>query len=447
MRLKPYPKYKPSGVTWLGDVPEHWEIHRSDRLVRHQKPNMILPAVFRDEPVVHYSIPSVQETGTGIVEAGNRIQSAKQHITERVLLVSRLNPRKATVCYASPDDDIVTVASVEFVALLPIRVYTRYLYYVVLSESFRQRLDSHVCSVTRSHQRTPPRSIRQFWAGWPPQVEQKAIAGFLDLHTVKIDGLIDKTSTLIERLREKRRALINRTVTCGLPPEENRKAHLDPCPKLRPRNVEWLGDMPEHWMTQRLRRVATGTDRVSAGDGNAKYQFIGMDAVESWTGQLIDPPARLPVATTSTSVRGFLRGDVLFGKLRPYLAKSCRPDFDGLCSGEFLVLDGNDDLDNRYLHYLLLSQYMVARADAAAYGTKMPRTNWQQLGSIPVPVPPIREQRAICSYLDSSTARIDNLVRHAQVLVDRLREKRQALITAAVTGQIDVREEGRNTTE
>lgn len=89
--------------------------------------------------------------------------------------------------------------------------------------------------------------------------------------------------------------------------------------------------------------------------------------------------------------------------------------------------------------------YMVAMADAAAYGTKMPRANWQEVGSLPVPVPPIREQRTICSYLDGTTARIDNLIRHAQILVDRLREKRQALITAAVNGQIDLRGEEETT--
>ena len=211
--LDPCPKMRPSGVEWLGDVPAHWKTQRSDRLVRFQNLDMILPATFRNEPVVHYSIPSVQEVGAGIVEDGDTIQSAKQHIKNRVLLVSRLNPRKSTICYAEPDDHLTTVASVEFVALLPLLVDSRYLYYLAHSELFRQRLDSHVRSVTRSHQRTPPRSIRQFWHAWPPQAEQNAIATFLDRHTAKIDALIDKSRTLIERLREKRQATITAAVT------------------------------------------------------------------------------------------------------------------------------------------------------------------------------------------------------------------------------------------
>lgn len=211
--LDPCPKMRPSGVEWLGDVPAHWKTQRSDRLVRFQNLDMILPATFRNGPVVHYSIPSVQEVGAGIVEDGDTIQSAKQHIKNRVLLVSRLNPRKSTICYAEPDDHLTTVASVEFVALLPLLVDSRYLYYLAHSELFRQRLDSHVRSVTRSHQRTPPRSIRQFWHAWPPQAEQNAIATFLDRHTAKIDALIDKSRTLIERLREKRQATITAAVT------------------------------------------------------------------------------------------------------------------------------------------------------------------------------------------------------------------------------------------
>lgn len=277
--------------------------------------------------------------------------------------------------------------------------------------------------------------------------EQRIIARFLDHHTTKIETLVEKVQNLTERLREKRRALITEIVTRGLPSKRT-ETRLDACLR-RPSGVAWLGDVPEHWMIKPLKRVVANIDRMAAVRGERNtHQFIGMNAVESWTGRLTDS-SRLPLTpTASQSSRGFLRGDVLFGKLRPYLAKSCSPDFDGLCSGEFLVLDGNDDeLSNRYLLYLLLSQYMVTMSDATACGTKMPRTNWREVGSVPVPVPPIREQEAISSFLDDATARIDGLVRHAETLIERLREKRQALITAAVTGQIDVRDEGRGETE
>lgn len=211
--LDPVPKLKPSGVKWLGDVPEHWKIQRSDRVVRYLALETVSPSVLRAEPVVHYSVPSVQDRGAGMVQDGDTILSNKQLITDRVLLISRLNPRKSTICYAKPDDHLTTVASIEFVALLPVLVDSGYFYYVVLSELTRQRLDSNVRSVTRSHQRTTPRSVRQFWHAWPPHDEQQVIATFLAQKTVKIDTLINKSQALIDRLREKRQALITAAVT------------------------------------------------------------------------------------------------------------------------------------------------------------------------------------------------------------------------------------------
>ncbi len=203
----------------------------------------------------------------------------------------------------------------------------------------------------------------------------------------------------------------------------------------------------KEWSVRPLRYIIGRTDRISAKvNDDVSRRYIGMASVQPMTGTLTESAA-LDWKPPSSSSSGFRRGDVLFGKLRPYLGKSCMPDFEGLCSGEFLVLDGNRDMDNRYLFYVLLSQPVIALADASAVGTKMPRTSWQEMGSIMVPVPPVEEQRAICSYLDDVIRRIDVLDQQASALIERLREKRRALITAAVTGQIDVREEGRGATE
>ena len=199
-----------------------------------------------------------------------------------------------------------------------------------------------------------------------------------------------------------------------------------------------LAKIPESWDARPLRYMMRRTDRISANEkDDVRRRYIGMAAVEPMTGHL-DEPTALEWKAPSSSSSAFLRGDVLFGKLRPYLGKSCNPRFDGLCSGEFLVLDGNEDLDNRYLLYLLLAQPMIALADASAVGTKMPRTSWQEVGSVVVPVPPIDDQHIISAFLDEATIKIDVLIQQAGTLIDRLREKRRALITAAVTGQIDV---------
>lgn len=173
-----------------------------------------------------------------------------------MVLVSRLNPRKATICRATPHPNLLTVASTEFVALKPTTDDIRFLEYLVSSELFRQRLDSWVQSVTRSHQRVRPDEIYRFWSAWPERSEQRAIADFLDRETAKIDTLVAKKRTLIERLKEKRTALISRTVTRGLPLDTARAAGLDPHPKLNPSGIDWLGAVPAYWEISRIKYVA-----------------------------------------------------------------------------------------------------------------------------------------------------------------------------------------------
>ena len=210
---------------------------------------------------------------------------------------------------------------------------------------------------------------------------------------------------------------------------------------VRPSSVAFggLANIPDSWGARPLRYMMRRTDQISAKKkDDLRRRYIGMAAVEPMTGHL-DEPTALEWKAPSSSSSAFSEGDVLFGKLRPYLGKSCIPKFEGLCSGEFLVFDGNEDMDNRYLLYLLLARPMIALADASAVGTKMPRTSWQNVGSVVVPVPPVADQHVISTYLDNVTTRIDALIQQAGTLIDRLREKRQALITAAVTGQIDVR--------
>lgn len=210
--LDPNPPRRPSGVEWLGDLPAHWALRRSDAVLARVR-RQIDRKDFRDQEVMHYSIPSVQETGTGAVEPGESIESGKQVVAGPVVLVSRLNPRKATVCCAEPHPTLLTIASVEFVALRPTSTVLRFLFYLQQTEFVRQRLHAGVRSVTRSHQRVEADSVYRFWHAWPPTEEQQAIADYLDRETAKLDALVAKIETAIERLREYRSALITAAVT------------------------------------------------------------------------------------------------------------------------------------------------------------------------------------------------------------------------------------------
>ena len=209
--LNPHAPMKPSGIEWLGDVPVGWEVKRSDSFLTYSR-DQLDPKDFHGLEVFHYSIPVVQETGTGQIEDGAEIASGKQIVKKKVVLVSKLNPRKGTICIAEPQQAL-TLCSTEFVALEPNGCDIRYLSYLVRTEGFRQGLESKVTSVTNSHQRANPVDIYRFWNAWPVLAEQTALAEFLDAELLKFDTLTAEAQRAIELLQERRTALISAAVT------------------------------------------------------------------------------------------------------------------------------------------------------------------------------------------------------------------------------------------
>ncbi len=200
-------------------------------------------------------------------------------------------------------------------------------------------------------------------------------------------------------------------------------------PDYKPSGVEWLGDVPAHWDVKRLKMAAHLTDKKVEADEENPLPYIGMENIESWTGRLL--PLNDGIVPSGIA-NAFKSGDTLFGKLRPYLAKACNPDFDGLCSTELLVLN-SADLDRRYLLYSLLCRGFIDLVDSSTYGSKMPRANWSFIGNCLVPIAPANEQQAIADFLDAQTAKIDTLIEKKRELIEKLKEKRTALISRTVT--------------
>jgi type I restriction enzyme S subunit len=199
--------------------------------------------------------------------------------------------------------------------------------------------------------------------------------------------------------------------------------------KYKPSNIGWIRDFPAHWELKRLKYVANRAELKVEADEDNPLPYIGLEQVEPWTGRLIELDDDL--VPTGVSNR-FAAGDTLFGKLRPYLAKACNVDFDGLCSSELLVLRGKT-YDRKFLLYQLLSHGFINLVDSSTYGSKMPRANWDFIGICELPLPPVDEQQTIARFLDAKTAQIDALVAQKRQLIEKLKEKRQALIARTVT--------------
>jgi type I restriction enzyme S subunit len=192
---------------------------------------------------------------------------------------------------------------------------------------------------------------------------------------------------------------------------------------------QWIGRPPASWSTERLKwAVRLSTERPTDEEVES-LPYIANEDIESWTGKLLNPEPQ-PAEADS---RRFQTDDVLFNKLRPYLAKVYHARFDGVSSGELLCLRPSERLLPAFLFYVASSNAFIDAVDAETFGSKMPRADWQIVGHQPLPLPPVNVQQRIATFLDQRTAQIDPLIARKRELLERLAEKRQAIISQAVT--------------
>lgn len=190
--------------------------------------------------------------------------------------------------------------------------------------------------------------------------------------------------------------------------------------------------------------VSLRRSRVDGSDDARPY--VGLEQIESGTGRLIrassetevsvESPDQSTEATGESLTNTFEPGDVLFGKLRPYLAKAWVAEFAGRCTTELLVMEPRA-IESRFLRYVCLSRDFIDAVDASTFGSKMPRADWDFIGNMPIPMPNQTKQRAIADYLDRETAQLDALVATKEELLDLLAEKRRALVTRSITRGLD----------
>ena len=199
--------------------------------------------------------------------------------------------------------------------------------------------------------------------------------------------------------------------------------HAEQSKQVRRRN-------PQPWETRRLKSCVSDivdlTEHKSSGE-----IYVALENVESWTGRIIDPVGEV---NFESQVKRFEAGDVLFGKLRPYLAKVARPQRNGVCVGEFLVLRAHDGaMEPRYLESLMRSKHVIDEVNASTFGAKMPRADWHFIGNMSHAIPPPDEQATIVRYLDHADERINHYISAKKRLIALLEEQRQAVIHQAVT--------------
>ena len=323
---------------------------------------------------------------------------------------------------------------------------SRFVFWALRSSFCKQQWEARVSGATFRALNLGP--LGETLVPDPPHGEQQVIATFLDHKIERVDLLTRKKLEFIERLKEKRTALITRTITRGLPPAAARAASLPENPPLQPSGVPWFDEYPNHWQTKRLRHISdfivvgvvvnpssyvTDEGVVFLLGGNVREMRIDITnckrcSVESSDGPLIK--SRLDT------------GDIVVVRVGyPGVAAVVPPELAGGNVASMMLVRKHSRFSSQWLAYAFNSQVGRDQVEIVQYGAAQKQFNISHAVDFAFPFPPVPEQVAIAAYLDAETAKLDALVGKVEEAVERLQEYRTALITAAVTGKIDVRKD------
>ena len=450
---KPYPAYKPSGVEWLGDLPEHWEVKRGRFAMSVNPPAPRLRALKPEDEVSFVPMEAVG-VGGGITLGQTRVisevSSGYTEFQDGDVVVAKITPcfENGKAALARGLLNGAAYGTTELHVLRAGQMMDRsFLFYVAISDTFRKLGESEMYGAG-GQKRVPPEFNRNFRLPLPPSIEQRAIAMFLDRETGRVDRLVAKKRELIERLKEKRTALISRTVTRGLPPAAARAAGLPENPPLKPSGLDWLGDIPAHWEVKRLKftlkeRLQYGANESSEIDDTDLPRYVRITDIDE-RGRLRPETFRsLPVEIAQDY---FLEaGDMLFARSGATSGKTFLYRLEwGMCAYAGYLIRAR--LDQRkivpqFLHHFTDSSHYWQWLSSSLIQATIHNVSAEKYADLALPLPPLPEQAAIAAYLDRETAKLDALVGKVEEAVERLQEYRTALITAAVTGKIDVRNE------
>ncbi len=452
MKFSPYPKYKSNDIKWLTDIPEHWSKKRGRFCIDVNPQSKKVRRLTPDQEVSFVPMEAVGEYGGLNLEQTRTISDVGSGYTEFErgdVVVAKITPcfENGKGALASGLVNDIAFGTTELHVLRATKaVDPQLLFYFTISQFFRGIGEGEMYGAG-GQKRVPPEFCKNIQIPLPPLPEQRAIADFLDRETAKIDRLVAKKRTLIERLIEKRIALISRTVTRGLPPIYRCAAGLNPNPKLKPSGIDWLDDVPEHWRIVRVNSVfrlrsggTPSTDVVDFWNGDIPW----VSAKDMKTLRIEDTEDHITeraVKESATSIVPF--GTVLVvtrsGILRHSLpvAIAQRPlainqDIKGLSPTV-------DNINTIFFAYWVQGNQDPLLTFWRQQGATVESLNVETIKASYFPLPSAQEQQTIVDFLDQETAKIDKLVSKIETAIDRLREYRAALITAAVTGKIDVR--------
>lgn len=449
MKFAAYPRTKPSGVEWLGDVPEHWTLPPlANRYAVELGKMLNEDRITGDHLIPYLRNVDVQwdRVNTADLPEMDIPQRERERFTVRAgdLLVCEGGEVGRAAIVGNNASGLGFQKALHRLRARNSSELSRFIFYTLAAAS-----NSGVF-VAGGNPNTIPHltseKLRRYRFPVPPLPEQQAIAACLDRETERLDRLVAQKRELIERLKEKRTALISRTVTRGLPPAAARSAGLPESPPLKPSGVEWIGDIPKHWDLVAYKRVCTRVDVGIAEAATHAYCDDGVPIIRSTNVKsnklhTSDVLRIEPWFAEKNRTKTLRAGDLVTVRTGyPGTTAIVPPEFDGCQCFTLVLSTPKRTAHGPFFSWVLNSNPGASYFEMEGWGTAQTNISVPIVRFMPVPRPPLPEQVAIAAYLDAETAKLDALVEKVEAAVERLQEYRTALITAAVTGKIDVRE-------
>ena len=433
MSFPRYPEYKDSGVEWLGNVPDHWEVVRVRWLCEIKK--RIVGELGFDVLSITQRVIRIKDTESNdgqlsmdyskyqLVEVGDFAMNHMDLLTGYV----DISPVQGVT---SPDYRVFSLRN-------PVRCHAKFFLYLFQNGYLNKVFYPFGQGSSQlGRWRLPTEQFNDFWFPVPSFEEQSAIATFLDRETAKIDALVAEQEKLIALLQEKRQAVISHAVTKG----------LDPNVPMKDSGVEWLGEVPGHWEVTALKRHWTATDckHVTAEfieDGiplasirEVQSRWVELEEAKRTTEyfyQLLTEGGRDPRP-----------GDLIFSRNATVgeVAQVHR-DHEAFAMGQDVVLLRRieEAASPDFLQLVIRSSVVTQQLALCMVGSTFKRINVEEIRSLVIAFPPPADQEKIASHLLAQAENFDSLMTAARTAITLLQERRTALISAAVTGQIDVR--------
>lgn len=438
-----YPEYKDSGVEWLGVIPKDWSVTRIKFFSELNPSKNKLRNLPVDMEVTFLPMEAIGEQGeldTSRTKLLEEVISGYTYLEEGDVCIAKITP-----CFENGKGAVLKQLSNKIgfatTEVIPLRCNSpedrKFLYYLLTSSPFNKQAEGSMYGAG-GQKRVSDNFVANYHFALPKPIERPKIAHFLDHETAKIDALIEKQQQLIALLKEKRQAVISHAVTKG----------LNPNVKMKDSGVEWLGDVPEHWKVGKLGYYAKISNGATPNRENKAFWENGNipwlnsskinDVFVTQAEQFITKDALL-----KTSVQPVKENDILMaitgeGQTRGRVA-ICK--ISATINQHLAAISITDKLiDHEFLFLWLRSQYERLRFESDGGGATKAAITCGEIGAFPVVIPTSSEQKEIVKYIFKKNDHFDGLEEKAQYQIQLLQERRTALISAAVTGKIDLRD-------